>query len=70
MKDYLAPRSAVVLVQGMQSTPFLIENQIFQGTVLGPPLWNTFFKSIDTPILEKAFRGAKFADDLTAYKNF
>ena len=70
IKDYLAPRSAVVLVQGVQSTPFFIDNQLFQGTVLGPPLWNTFFKSIDTPILEKAFRGAKFADDLTAYKNF
>ena len=27
IKDYLAPRSAVVIVQGMQSKPFLIENK-------------------------------------------
>ncbi len=68
--DYLATRSAVVIVQGKHSRPFAIANQVFQGTVLGPPLWNVFFKDVDTPIVERCFRGAKFADDLSAFKNF
>ena len=38
IQDYSAPRSAVVIVQGTKSTPCCIDNQIFQGTVLGPPL--------------------------------
>ena len=68
--DYLAPRQAVVVVQGKNSHPFSIEDEIFQGTVLGPPLWNVFFKPVARPIVAKTFRAAKFADDLTAYKNF
>ena len=68
--DYLAPRSAVVIVQGYESQPFVISNQAFQGTVLGPPLWNVFFEPVDGVILRKTFRVAKFADDLSAYKNF
>ena len=68
--DYLAPRSAVVIVQGAKFTPFCIDHHIFQGMVLGPPLWNVFFKDVDTALLEKCFRGAEFADDLTAFKNY
>ena len=68
--SYLAPRQAVVVVQGKESAPFTIQNQVFQGTVLGSPLWNVFFKPVDAPIQKKTFRGAKFADDLTAYKNY
>ena len=33
--DYLAPRKAVVIVQGTKSEPFRIENQSFQSIVLG-----------------------------------
>ena len=68
--DYLGPRSAIVIVHGEQSTPFEIFNQVFQGTVLGPPLWNVFFKGVDDPVVEKSFTPAKFADDLTVFKNF
>jgi len=68
--DYLASRSARVVVQGYESESFEISNQIFQGTVLGPPLWNVFFRPVDEPIRACRFKGAKFADDLTAYKNF
>ena len=38
--------------------------------MLGPPLWNVFFKDVDTALLQKCFRGAKFADDLAAFKNY
>ena len=68
--NYLAPRQAVVVVQGQESEVFAILDEIFQGTVLGPPLWNVFFQPVDKPIQNKTFRGAKFADDLTAYKNY
>ena len=68
--QYLAPRVAAVIVQGKSSTKFTIEDEIFQGTVLGPPLWNVFFEPVDTPIRSCSFQPAKFADDLTASKNF
>ena len=43
LRDYLAPRRARVAVQGASSDPFGIADEVFQGTVLGPPLWNIFF---------------------------
>ena len=58
----------MVIVQGHESEEFTISNRVFQGTVLGPPLWNVFFEPIDAVILREAFRVAKFADDLSAYK--
>ena len=39
----LAPRTAHVVVGGTRSHDFTIENSVFQGTVLGPVLWNCFF---------------------------
>ena len=68
--DYLAPRSAVVIVQGHESSAFVISDQVFQGTVLGPPLWNVFFAPIDDAIRSQNFNVAKFADDLSAFKYF
>ena len=38
--SYFAPREAAVLVQGYKSDDFIIQDKVFQGTVLGPPLWN------------------------------
>ena len=68
--SYLAPREASVVVQGCASSNFTIEDEVFQGTVLGPPLWNVFFRDIDDTILQCLFRIAKFAGDLTAYRNY
>ena len=68
--DYLAPRLAAVVVQGHESKWFRILNEVFQGTVLGPSLWNIFFASIDGVIRDRMFRLAKFADDMSAYKNY
>ena len=36
---YLSPRKGQVVVQGTYSDTFEIANSVFQGTVLGPPLW-------------------------------
>jgi len=65
--DYLGPRSAVVIVQGHESVAFAICNQVFQGTDLGPPLWNIFFAPIDHAIRTRNFQVAKFADDLFVF---
>ncbi len=70
LHDYLAPRKAVVVVQGHESEQFEICNEVFQGTVLGPPLWNVFFEPVDKIIERCLFHVAKFADDMTAFKNF
>ena len=68
--SYLAPRAASVVAQGHVSESFTIEDEVFQGTVLGPPLWNVFFREIDDTIKCCLFRVAKFADDLAAYGNY
>ena len=47
--DYLSPRNATVIVNGAHSTPFTLSHMVFQGTVLGPLLWNIFSKTLNTP---------------------
>ena len=43
---------------------------VFQGTVLGPILWNIFFKDIETTLLTLQFHETKFADDLSTFKPY
>ena len=43
LKSYFAPRQAVVVVEGVESDPFIIKDMVFQRTNLGPMLWNVFF---------------------------
>ena len=40
---YLAERQGKVVVQGASSESSVLDDQVFQGTKLGPPLWNVFF---------------------------
>ena len=68
--SYLQARQAVFIVQGVQSVSFEIANQVFQGTVLGPPLWNVFFADVDDYVCVGGFTCNKFADDLTAGKPY
>ena len=42
LDSYLQPRKASVAVEGTFSDEFEIANTVFQGTMLGPPLWNVF----------------------------
>ncbi len=42
IRSWLRDRSARVVVAGSQSAPFALSNMVFQGTVWGPPLWNTY----------------------------
>jgi len=67
---YLAPRKGQVVVQGSYSDCFEIANSVFQGIVLGPPLWNTFFADVGTPASSTGGREAMFADDLNVFQEF
>ena len=42
LASYLAPRRGQVIVQGARNEEFEIANSVYQGTVLGPCLWNIF----------------------------
>jgi hypothetical protein len=70
LRDFFRPRTACVIVQGNKSKPFPIENQVYQGTVLGPPAWNLFFKDVAEAVRETDFVEALFADDLTCERAF
>ena len=67
---YLAPREGKVVVQGESSDLFKIEDSIFQGTVLGPALWNVFFADVAIPAGCTGGNEAMFADDLNVFQLF
>ena len=44
LESWLDDRQSVVVVGGAISGLRTLYNSVFQGTVLGPPLWNVFYK--------------------------
>ena len=64
LSEFLAPRRASVIVDGVSPDPFTIENMVFQGTHFGPPLWNIFFADVSGPTASNGAKPAKFADGL------
>ena len=50
LNSYLLPREGIVAVEGALSEAMLLCDMVFQGTVLGPALWNTFFSDVATEI--------------------
>ena len=69
LESYLQPRRATVLVTGAKSEERVLENSVFQGTRLGPPLWNVFFQDVSLSVPE-AYKETKFADDPSSSKAF
>jgi hypothetical protein len=53
---------------GAKSRPFTIKDMVFQGTVLGPQLWNSFFEDAKKAINELFYEEVIFADELNAFK--
>ena len=47
-----------------------ISNLVYQGTVLGPPLWNILYEDAAVAIHVHDFCEIVFADDLNAYEAF
>ena len=70
LEGYLKPWWARVLVDGDHSAPMALEDEVFQGTVLGPPLWNVFFSDVDKAASANNATVVKFADDLSCFKLF
>jgi len=54
----------------MMSDEIAIADTVFQGTVLGPPLWNTFFNDVSREAIYCGTEPAMFADDLNLFKKF
>ena len=67
---YLSPRVGQVVVHGARSELMEIANSVFQGTVLGPPLWNIFFADVGTSASSTGGAEHKFADDLNVFQEF
>ena len=70
LNSYLSARSAQVVVEGVASDAFEISNTVFQGTVLGPPLWNLFFCDVMQPAASLGDEPSVFPDDLNIFKRF
>ena len=65
LNSYLMPREGKVTVEDAVSEAFTLADMVFQGTVLGPPLWNTFFADVAKDIAAPGQDVQLFADDLT-----
>ena len=50
------------------SDEIAIADTVLQGTVLGPPLWNTYFSDVTKVATDFEARPAAFADDLNIFK--
>lgn len=68
LAHYLLPRTAEVLVGASKSAPFPLANMVFQGTVLGPCLWNIFFADVHEAAPSTGGVETRFADDLNVFK--
>ena len=45
-----------------------LHNMIWQGSDLGPPLWNTFYADVRIPVLDSECTDIIFADDLNTFQ--
>ena len=63
-------RKARVAVGGKFSWDMRISNMVYQGTVLGPPLRNTFYSEAAIAVNFYGFLKIMFADDYNCFKDF
>ena len=70
LNDWLSHRLATVVVDGAFSREMLLENMVYQGTVWGPPLWNTYFADARFVAEAEGFNDTFFADDLNLFRAF
>jgi hypothetical protein len=70
MTDWMSHRSVSVVVDGMHSEDHRITDQVFQGSVWGPTLWNLFIADVENPIRSHGWLPILYADDLTAVAAF
>jgi hypothetical protein len=70
LASWLDTRNARVCVDGVFSQDVPLSNMVFQGTVLGPPLWNCYYEDAHKAVLEALFLDTVFADDLNCFRVF
>ena len=70
LNSYLEPRIGRVSVESIFSESFILCNMVYQGTVLGPCLWNAFFNDVHEPASSQGGYASIFADDLNVFKEF
>jgi hypothetical protein len=68
--SYLQPRIGYVSIEGVFSEVFELCDTVFQGTVLGPTLWNVFFHDVALAATWHGAQESMFADDLNAFKSY
>ena len=70
LASWLEDRVCQVVVGGERSAEQLLANSVFQGTVLGPPLWNLFYEDARYSVNFKGFVETVFADDFNCWKAY
>ena len=70
IESWLEWRRAHVIVGGELSEETRLADMVFQGTVLGPVLWNPFYGDSARAIRSCNFGEITFADDLNSFKPF
>ena len=70
LASWLEDRESSVVVCGTKSNPTELANSVFQGTVLGPPLWNIFYADAALATRLLRFIEVVFADDYNCWKPF
>ena len=70
IQSWLYERKARVAVGGKFSRDMKISNMVYQGTVLGPPLWNVYYADAAQAVNIHGFLEIVFADDLNCFKDF
>ena len=70
LESWLEDRMSTVIVAGAHSVDEVLANSVFQGTVLGPPLWNLFYADARYVVRGEGYTETVFADDFNCWTAF
>ena len=70
LSSWLRDRVAQVVVGGKRSAEYVLKHMVYQGTVLGPALWNLMYEDARLAIAACGFTEVVYADDLNSWRAF
>ena len=70
VQSWLRPRRAYVVVAGSNAREMKLSDMVFQGTVWGPGLWNTYFGDSQLALHTLGFSVVVYADDLNCFRRY
>ena len=70
LHNWLEERCSKVVQGGSCSETVPLQDSVYQGTVLGSPLWNVFYADSREPLQRCGYTETNFADDLNCWKAF